>query len=64
MPTGQRLTRQLVCDIESLLIQAVNPLANRQNTKSPGYTRTGMTIYCQGFGPLNERRSAMNRAGH
>jgi hypothetical protein len=46
---GQRLTRQLVCDVESLLIHQIQPWANTSNAKSRGrYSRPGMVICCQG----------------
>jgi hypothetical protein len=51
-PLGMRLTRELVCDIESLLIYQIQPWANQQNTKSRGFTRRGMAVLCQGHWPL------------
>src|ERR1039458_4666039 len=55
MPEGERLTREPVGDIESLLIKQLRPWANRQNTKSRGYTRPGMVICCQGHWPFRPR---------
>lgn len=52
LPDGQRLTRQLVCDVESLLIHQIKPWANTSNVKSRGYSRPGMLVYCQGHWPL------------
>lgn len=52
---GQRLTRELVIDAESLLIQQIRPWANRQNIKSRGYSRPGMTVLCQGAWPLSQK---------
>jgi hypothetical protein len=54
-PIGLRLTRELVCDIESLLIHRIQPWANRQNTKSRGYTRRGMSVFCQGHWRLKRK---------
>ncbi len=55
MPFDLRLTRELVCDIESLLIHEVQPWANRQNTRSRGFTRQGMAVRCQGHWPLRRK---------
>lgn len=56
LPEGQRLTRQVVCDVESLLIYQLKPWANSRNAKSRGrYSRPGMVIYCQGHWPLRRR---------
>jgi len=53
---GQRLTRQLVCDVESLLIHQVKPWANTSNVKSRGsYSRPGMVVRCQGYWPLGSK---------
>lgn len=50
---NQRLTSQLICDIESLLIHQVDPWANTSNSKSRGlYSRRGMVVFCQGHWPL------------
>lgn len=48
---GQKLTRQLLADIESLLIFKEDPCGNVQNTRSRGITRSGMRIKCTGDWP-------------
>jgi hypothetical protein len=57
--TDQRLTRELVSDIESLLIYRVHqiqPLCNRQNTTSRGkHCRPGMRVECRGAWPLSQK---------
>ena len=53
---GRRLTRQLVSDIESLLIYEINPWANTSNTGSRSYGRYDMTVFCQGDWPLKRKR--------
>lgn len=55
MPTGRRLTAKLVGDIESRLIYQIKPWANRQNTKSRGYSRPGEVLVCQGHWPLKRK---------
>jgi hypothetical protein len=56
---NERVTRQLLADIESLLIYEVNelqPLHNVQNTGSRGqYRRPSMRIQCRGAWPLSKR---------
>lgn len=54
-PAGKRLTRELVSDIESLLIYHIQPWANIQNTKSRGYTRPGLVVLCNGHWPLQQK---------
>ncbi len=45
----QRLTRQLLADIESLLIYEIQPCCNVQNVRSRGgYSRPGMRVECRG----------------
>ena len=45
----QRLTRQLLADIESLLIHQIQPCCNVQNVASRGgYSRPGMRVECRG----------------
>jgi len=52
MPDGMRLTRQLVCDIESMLIYALQPWANTCNSASRGiYSRPGIVVSCRGHWP-------------
>lgn len=56
LPDGQRLSRQLVCDVESFLIHQIKPWANSRNAKSRGlYSRPGMVISCQGHWPLRQK---------
>ena len=47
-PTGVRLTRQLVADVESLLIHQIKPWANTQCVKTRDVYRPGMVVCCQG----------------
>lgn len=49
---GRRLTAQLLADVESLLIYAVHPWGNRQNTVSRGFSRPGFEVRCTGAWPL------------
>jgi hypothetical protein len=55
--TEQRLTREQVADVESLLIHrvhALQPLHNVLNTSSRGlYARPGLIIECHGAWPLS-----------
>ena len=45
----QRLTRELLADIESLLIYETQPCCNVQNTQSRGkHSRPGMRVKCRG----------------
>ena len=57
--TEQRLTRELVSDVESLLIYRVHqiqPLCNLQNTTSRGsHCRPGMKVECLGVWPLRQK---------
>lgn len=62
MAVGSRLTRKLVCDVESLLIHDIKPWANSQNTKSRGYSRPGLLVSCQGHWPLKQKRFRDNYA--
>jgi hypothetical protein len=53
---GRRLTRQLVCDVESFLIYHIKPWANTSNASSPGhYSRPDMVVYCQGHWPFRKK---------
>ena len=54
-PAHKRLTRELVSDIESLLIYHIQPWANIQNTKSRGYTRPGLVVRCNGHWLLQQK---------
>lgn len=52
----QRMTRELLADIESLLIYQIKPCCNWQNTVSRGkYSRPGMRIECRGEWPLSKK---------
>jgi hypothetical protein len=52
----QRLTRELLADMESLLIYLIKPCCNRQNTVSRGkYSRIDMRVECRGKWPLSKR---------
>ena len=53
----QRLTRELLADIESLLIYIIQPCCNVQNTRSRGkHCRPGMRVECKGSAwPLSQR---------
>lgn len=52
----RRLTRQLLADIESLLIYRIKPCCNWQNTASRGkYSRLNMRVECRGQWPLSTR---------
>jgi hypothetical protein len=51
-----RLTRELLADIESLLIYRIKPCCNWQNTVSRGkYKRLNMRVECRGQWPLSKR---------
>ncbi|MGH9327200.1 MAG: hypothetical protein ACRD2B_11040 [Terriglobia bacterium] len=50
-----RLTRELLADIESLLIYRIRPWGNIQCQSSKGYSRPDMTVTCSGAWPLRER---------
>jgi hypothetical protein len=56
--SNKRVTRELLSDVESLLIYEVNrlqPLHNVQNTSSRGqYWRSGMRVECLGAWPLSK----------
>lgn len=51
---GSRLTRELICDIESLLIHKVRPWGNIACLKSR-ISRPGLRVSCTGNWPLSER---------
>jgi len=48
---GERLTRQLLADVEGLLIFREDPCGNVQNTRSRRISRSGMRIKCTGDWP-------------
>ena len=52
---GQRLTRELVSDVESLLINELKPWANSKSIRSRGFRRPGMLVSCQGHWPCKRR---------
>lgn len=51
LPKGLRLTRQLLADVESLLISRVNPWGNIQSVRSR-ISRPGLRVVCLGEWPL------------
>lgn len=51
---GQRLTHQLLCDIESLLIEQVQPWSNIQSRLSR-IARPGLVVACNGDWPGRQR---------
>jgi hypothetical protein len=64
MPEGIRLTRQLVCDIEAMLIYAIQPWANTSNTASRGlYSRPASPFRAGGTGRSGARHSATASEG-
>lgn len=54
LPDGQRLTHQLLCDIESLLIYETQPWGNIQS-RSSRISRPGLVVTCNGDWPENKR---------
>lgn len=52
VPTVVRLTRELMIDVESLLIHQIKPWANTHCVKTRDLCRPGMVICCQGKWPL------------
>lgn len=54
LPYGDRLTHELLCDIESLLIQQVGPWGNIQSRFSR-IARPGMRLRCGGDWPHHKR---------
>lgn len=55
LPEGNRLSRQLLADIESLLIWKVTPWGNIQ-CQINRVQRLGLKLVCTGAWPANERR--------
>ncbi|MGA3028449.1 MAG: hypothetical protein ABSF98_27190 [Bryobacteraceae bacterium] len=45
---AQKITRQLILDVESLLIHSIKPWGNIQSTRSRGVSRPGLTAKCEG----------------
>lgn len=53
---SQNITRQLVLDVESLLIHIIKPWGNIQASRSRGISRPGLIVNCQGKAwPLRKR---------
>ena len=52
---GIRLSRQLLKDVESLLILSIKPVGNKANARSTAYCRPGMIVKCSGFWPLRRK---------
>ena len=44
----RRITRELILDVESLLIHSIKPWGNIQSARSRGISRPGLTIKCEG----------------
>lgn len=51
---GQRLSHELLCDIESLLIQEVQPWGNIQSRHSR-ISRPGLVVACKGKWPARQK---------
>jgi len=51
------VTRQLVCDVESLLIYTIKPIGNKQATRSRNISRPGLVVYCEGEAWPDARRT-------
>lgn len=51
---GRRLTHELICDIESLLIHHLQPWGNIQS-RSSRISRPGLSVVCMGDWPLSKR---------
>jgi len=54
LPPRRRLTRALLCDVESLLIQQVQPWGNIQSRFSR-ISSTGLIVRCEGDWPVHHR---------
>lgn len=52
MPRGARFSRQLLGDIETLLIHRLRPPCNIQSTRSRPITRPGLRVTCTGCWPV------------
>ncbi len=55
LPEERRLTRELINDVESLLIHRIKPQLNTSSKDSRGYSRPGMAVRCEGCWPLPQR---------
>jgi len=51
LESDKKLSRELLIDIESLLVKRINPIGNIQSTKTR-ISRPGMRVFCEGFWPL------------
>jgi hypothetical protein len=56
LQVGNRFSRQLLGDVESLLIYRLKPPANSQNIFSRSITRSGLSIECTGSWPIKRSR--------
>jgi hypothetical protein len=45
---AQKITRQLILDVESLLIHSIKPWGNIQSTQSRSISRPGLSVKCDG----------------
>jgi hypothetical protein len=55
LPRNRRLTKELLSDVERLLIMAEQPIGNVQNISSRLTTRAGMRVACVGLWPGRAR---------
>ncbi len=55
LEAGRRLSRELLADIESLLIRRLRPVGNVQSTRSR-VSRSGLTVLCLGAWPCRRAR--------
>ena len=62
MLEGTRLTRELLADIESLLINRVKPMGNIQYRDSRSIFRPGLVVECVGVWPKGTRRFVDGRS--
>lgn len=56
LPEGSRFSRQLLGDVEALLIHRLRPPCNIQNTRSRPITRPGLSVACTGHWPAARAR--------
>jgi len=54
LPYGKKISKELVNDIESLLIAKIQPWGNIQSTRSR-ISRPGMKVVCSGDWPLKKK---------
>ena len=56
LEASQNITRQLILDVESLLIHKIKPWGNIQSSRSRGISRPGLVVKCSGKNwPLAKR---------